>query len=121
MGETEIPTGHNGTGAGSVRGWVSREDPWEAQGREHLSNVNDDMAIMEHYINAASYLKDLPDLTCRLQGIQLQLGCAQDPVGLEQAPMYVREQDGWPRVASPPSEPMQCPTPQLTPYGPLRT
>lgn len=72
------------------RGWVSREDPWEAQGREHLSNVNDDLAIMEHYINVTSYLKDLPDLTCRLQGIQLQLGCAQDPVSLEQAPMYVR-------------------------------
>lgn len=29
-------------GVGSKgRGWVSRKDPWEAQGREHLSNVNE--------------------------------------------------------------------------------
>lgn len=39
---------------------------------------------------STSHLKDLPDLTRGLQGVQLQLGCAQHPVGLEQPPVCVR-------------------------------
>lgn len=39
---------------------------------------------------STSHLKDLPDLASCLQGIQLQLGCAQDPVSLEQTPVCVR-------------------------------
>lgn len=61
---------------------------------------------------STSHLKDLPDLACCLQGIQLQLGCAQDPVSFEQPPVCEGGQDGWPRAAPSPRAyimPNPCP------------